>query len=209
MTVQIFPSGPIFTNAYLVVCPETGLTAIVDPAPKSADKLISYITKHSLKPDKILLTHSHWDHIADAAQLQNHYNLPIYVHPEDKGNVEEPGSDGLPTKNIIPPAKVTHLIHDGEKIEVGTVQLIVLHTPGHTPGGVCFYCPEHHFLLSGDTLFRGTFGNLSFSTGRPHLMQSSLKKLLDLPAQTMVYPGHGESTSIGAESWLKNAKIKM
>ncbi len=85
----------------------------------------------------------------------------------------------------------------------------VIHTPGHSPGGVCFYLPSEKILFSGDTLFRGTIGNLSLPTARPDLMWDSLKKLAALPPETKVYPGHGGPTTISAEKWIAHAKGKF
>jgi hydroxyacylglutathione hydrolase len=206
MIIQAFPSGPFSTNAYVVSCPATKRTAIIDPAPDSAQSIIKYIEKNSLIPDKILLTHSHWDHIADASILKAKYNIPIYIHQEDAGNLENPGSDGLPCWINIAAVKPDEWLLEGTPVFVGDLKFEVIHTPGHTPGGVCFYCKEHNLLLSGDTLFQGTIGNLSFPTGRPHLMWDSLKKLARLPPETQVYPGHGSKTSIKAEPWLSKAE---
>lgn len=206
MLLQIFPSGPFATNAYIVACPHTKEAAIIDPAPESFDALTSFIENHQLKPVALLLTHSHWDHIADAAPIQEKYQLPVYIHDLDAKNLESPGSDGLPCWITIQGIKPTYLIIEGDSIPVGDLNFTVIHTPGHTPGGVCFYCPEEKTLLSGDTLFQGTIGNLSFPTARPSLMWPSLAKLALLPPDTKVYPGHGDPTTIGQEKWLSNAE---
>jgi len=200
------PSGPFYTNAYVLACPETKQAAIIDPAPESAAKIISNIQNHSLNPKFILLTHSHWDHIADTAEIKNHYKIPVYIHAEDAPNLIQPGSDGLPCWIDIPGVQPDFLLNDGDKISLGNLHLHVIHTPGHTPGGICLYCPELKILISGDTLFKGSIGNLSFPTARPNLMWDSLKKLSKLPQETIVYPGHGIKTTIGAESWLGDAE---
>lgn len=204
MTVSVFPCGPFETNAYIIACPATQEAAFVDPAPESAAKLERYVQQNDLKPTKILLTHSHWDHIADAAALQKKFNIPIYIHPLDAPNLVQPGSDGLPCWIDIPPISSYKEIKEGDHIDLGECMLSVIHTPGHTPGGVCFYCPEHQFLISGDTLFKGAIGNLSFPTARPQLMGPSLKKLSQLPGETRVYPGHGPSTTISKEKEIFN-----
>lgn len=206
MIIRTFPSGPFATNAYAVACPVTKRVAIVDPAPGCQGPIEAFIQDHHLIPDKILITHSHWDHIADAAALKEKYNIPLYVHPEDAQNLERPGSDGLPFRMNIPSTHPDHLLTEGEVIHVGDISFEVIETPGHSPGGVCFYCKEEGILFSGDTLFKGTFGNTSFPTARPRQMWESLKKLSKLPAETTVYPGHGLRTTIGAEPWLANAE---
>lgn len=204
--IQAFPSGPFSTNTYLITCPATRRAAVVDPAPESATPVMEVISAEGLHLEKILLTHSHWDHIAEASFFNDKYQAEIYIHPLDAGNLENPGSDGLPCWVPIPKVSPHHLIRDGDMITIGTLKFKVIHTPGHTPGGVCFYCKEHNTLLSGDTLFKGTIGSLSFPTARPRSMWDSLKKLAQLPSETRVFPGHGSSTKIGAETWLMDAE---
>jgi hydroxyacylglutathione hydrolase len=206
MIIKIFPSGPFATNAYIIACPETKEAAIIDPAPDSFNKIVSYLDDQQLTPKLLLITHSHWDHTADAAAVKKKYLLPIYIQFEDVKNLESPGSDGLPCWIHIDGVSPTQFINEGDVIHLGKINLRVIHTPGHTPGGVCFYCPEENVLFTGDTLFKGTIGNLSFPTARPHLMWPSLAKLAKLPSQTKVYPGHGDPTTIGAERWLDRAE---
>jgi len=98
------------------------------------------------------------------------------------------------------------LLKEGDRVSIGNQIFEVIETPGHTPGGVCFYNGNQHLLFSGDTLFKGTIGNLSFPTSRPHLMWTSLSKLAKLPAETRVFPGHGLETTIGQEKWLERAE---
>ncbi|KAF3363030.1 putative protein YcbL [Chlamydiales bacterium STE3] len=201
-----FPSGPFETNAYILYCPQTKIAAIIDPAPGSAQNILSFIKKEHLLPEKILLTHTHFDHIADVAPLAQELRLKVGVHKLDAQNLIRPGSDGLPLIVPVEPFEPDFFFSEVDLITIGQIHLKVLHTPGHTPGGVCFYLSEHSLLISGDTLFKGTIGNLSFPTAQPDLMWQSLKKLAKLDPNTKVYPGHGPSTTIGAESWLKDAE---
>jgi hydroxyacylglutathione hydrolase len=206
MNIQSFSSGPLETNAYVISCPGTNHAAIIDPAPESAEPIIQYIEDQHLQPDLIILTHSHWDHFGDLAKIKAKYPIPVGVHSLDEGNLELPGSDGLPCWLPIEGMKPDWLLKEGDVIPIGNLSLKVIHTPGHTPGGVCLYDAKNHVLLSGDTLFKGTIGNLSFPTSQPNLMWKSLKKLSKLPPETQVFPGHGPSTTIGDESWLANAE---
>lgn len=132
--------------------------------------------------------------------------LPIYIHPLDVPNLENPGVDGVPTFFPIEGVKPDVLIKEGQVIGVELVQLEVIHTPSHSPGSVCFYVPKHGMPLSGDTLFEGSIGNLSLSTSDPDSMWPSLEKLAKLPPETQVFPGHGNPTEIGKEAWLNKAK---
>ncbi|HEY2809990.1 MAG TPA: MBL fold metallo-hydrolase [Rhabdochlamydiaceae bacterium] len=204
MILEIFPLGPAETNAYLLACSQTKRAAIID-APLDSSKILAKRAKEfDLHIEMLLLTHSHWDHIADAAAFKEKLHLPIYIHSEDAGNLVEPGLDKLPLFFPIKGVDPDHFLEQGQKIPLGHLHIEVIHTPGHTPGGVCFYLEKQKVLFSGDTLFRGAIGNLSFPTARPRLMTESLKKLALLPKDTVVYPGHGESTTIGDESWIVN-----
>jgi len=206
MTIQTFPSGPIETNAYVISCPKTGEAGIVDPAPNSASAIVNYVKEHRLKPTLIFLTHSHWDHIGDVAQLKEIFQIPVWIHALDAPNLQQPGTDGLPTWLPIEGVVPDQCIDDGSLVKIGSIQFEVIHTPGHTPGGVCFYSKEEGVLLSGDTLFKGSMGNVSFPSANPEHMSHSLAKLAKLPPETTVYPGHGLQTTIGEEDWLSRVE---
>ncbi len=206
MILEIICSGPVDTNSYLLGFEETKKAVIIDPSFGSADELCLLVNKYQLEVDAIYLTHSHWDHFADLYELKKRFNVPVYVHSQDAENVRDPGSDGLPLFFNIHGVEPDHFFSDQEVLRVGNVEIKVLHTPGHSPGGVCFYLKNEKTLISGDTLFKGSIGNLSFSTADPSLMWKSLKKLALLPPETKVYPGHGPSTTIGEEDWLTQAE---
>lgn len=202
MSFQKFPSGPLGTNAILFACPQTKIAAVIDPSSGSAIPILRQAEREGVAIKKILLTHSHWDHIADAHSLIEKTGAEIYVHPLDAGNLEHPGSDGIP---LFFPIRGVHpdcTIQDGDRIFVGGIVCEVIHTPGHSPGSVCFFVREQNLLFSGDTLFEGTYGSLQLPTAEPEKMQSSLKKLAQLSPDTQVVPGHGGNTTIGKENWL-------
>ncbi len=206
MLLKIFCSGPADTNSVLIGCPETKQAAVIDAPLGVTSHLLQAIEKDSLIPQMILLTHSHWDHLADLAVLKKALQVPVYVHAEDARNVEEPGSDKLPLFFPIQGVKPDHSLTDGQTLSLGKLTIEVIHTPGHTPGGVCFWIPQEKVVITGDTLFKGTIGNLSFPTARPSLMWESLKKLAKLPPETVVIPGHGPKTAIRAEEWMTQAQ---
>lgn len=206
MFIFKFPFGPFETNAILVGCEKTLKAAIVDPSPGSGNAILQKVKEHGLTVEKVLLTHSHWDHFADAFSLKEKTGAPLYVHPLDAKNIELPGSDGIPLFIPIAAVKADHFLNEGDVITVGSLNFEVIHSPGHSPGSVCYYMREKKVLLSGDTLFQGSIGNLSLPTGQPELMWRSLDKLAKLPAETRVIPGHGADTTIGKEHWLSRAK---
>lgn len=134
--IECYPSGPFDTNAYILACNETSQGVIIDPALGSYDPLIT--GSSAIKIQAILLTHSHWDHIGDLKRVKESFGVPVYVHPADRGNVVKPGSDGLPLMYRIEGVEPEFDLQEGEILEVGKLKLRVIHTPGHTPGGVCF-----------------------------------------------------------------------
>jgi hydroxyacylglutathione hydrolase len=209
MILEAFPLGPAETNAYLLGCSETKRACLID-APFDSYKVVLKRSKElGLQIEALLLTHSHWDHIAEAALIKEKLNVPVFIHREDAENVKNPGSDRLPMFFSVKGLEPDGFLQDGQVISLGKLTIEVIHTPGHTPGGVCFYLADQKTLISGDTLFKGTIGNLSFPTARPELMWTSLKRLAQLPKETKVYPGHGESTKIGDESWIARAEERF
>lgn len=206
MILHVFPSGSFATNAMIIGCSDTSEVAIIDPALGSANSLKKFIDENNLIPKIILITHSHWDHTGDVAKLKKMYNIPVAVHSADVKNLEVPGSDGIMMFESIEGAKAEKILQGGEDLPIGNTLWHVIHTPGHSPGGICFYNEKDKILISGDTLFQGSIGNLSFPTSTPPDMWESLKKLALLPSETKVFPGHGGSTSIGAEHWLNKAE---
>lgn len=200
-----FPFGPLKTNSVLLACMETKKAAVIDSAPGSTDTILEKLSELNLQLEKILLTHSHWDHFADASLLKEKTNAPLYIHPLDAKNLQEPGIDGIPLFFSIQPVQPDYFLNDKDRLKLGNLSLEVLHTPGHSPGGVCFYLKEHNLLFSGDTLFQGSMGGLHLPTAQPYFMWESLKRLAKLPSDTHVVPGHGSDTTIGQEKWLERA----
>lgn len=206
MILYKFPTGPLETNAILVGCPKTKKAAVIDPAFQSAELILQKAEDLGLVIEKILLTHSHWDHFADAAALQKKLKIPLLVHRLDAKNLEYPGSDGIPMFFSIPPVNADEFLEEGTLVSVGEIVFEVIHTPGHSPGGVCYYSKENNLLISGDTLFQGCIGNLHLPTADAKQMWPSLAKLAILPGSTRVVPGHGPDTTIGEEAWLSRAE---
>lgn len=203
----IYPAGPAVTNSYLLGCTSTKEAIIIDPSYNSTETITKAITDNNLTLKAIWLTHSHWDHIADCSMLQRKYqdrSIELHVHFLDKENVLSPGSDGLPIPINITPSTPSHLFREQDTIICGNLKGTILHTPGHSPGSSCFLFPELFLLFSGDTLFKGSYGNISFPTSSPHAMRDSLKRIGTLNFDDLtIYPGHGAATSLKQErTWL-------
>lgn len=206
MILEIFSTGPIETNAILVGCEKTKKAIVIDPGYKSKNKLLKKAEKFGLTIEKIYLTHSHWDHFADLVPLKKELDCPVLVHKDDSGNIQNPGSDGLPLIFEIEGVLPDEFLEEGQIHQVGNLSFKVIHTPGHSPGGVGFYFEKEKILIIGDTLFKGTCGRVDLPGANPEKMIASLKKLATLPNDTIVVPGHGPNTTIGQESWINNAQ---
>jgi glyoxylase-like metal-dependent hydrolase (beta-lactamase superfamily II) len=177
--IERYELGPFGTNSYLLRCLKTGDSVVVD-APGDAPKVLDRL--EPTNPQYILMTHNHMDHTGALAELKSALNVPIAAHAAD--------ADRLPILADM-------LLVDGQEITLGNIRIAVLHTPGHTPGSLCFY--TEGFLISGDTLFPGGPGK----TGRPadfkQIVQSLQKKIFVLPNDTRVFPGHGDDTVLRKE----------
>jgi hydroxyacylglutathione hydrolase len=199
--IEVFrvPSGPFHTNSYVLACKSTKRAFIIDASPGSYEKIVALLEQKNLTATLLFLTHSHWDHIADAHLFAKNEQLPIAVHIDDMENARNPGSDGIPSPVLIQRVEPSVSLEEGLELSLGSTTWRVIHTPGHSPGCVCLYCPEEKVLFSGDTLFRNSYGSLQLPTSQPERMRPSLKKLAALGSDTVVFPGHGSSTTIGDE----------
>jgi hydroxyacylglutathione hydrolase len=177
--------GPYGTNSYIVVCKSTGESLLVD-APDESDRILSEL--RGTKPLYIVMTHNHFDHTQALKQVQSRLGIPIAAHPLDAGGL---------------PCQVDVELKDGEVIRLGPLTLKVLHTPGHTPGSICLYAGK--YLLSGDTIFPGGPGHTESAAALSAIIQSINTKIVTLPGDTVIYPGHGDSTILANEKKSINA----
>lgn len=190
--------GALETNCYLVYCTESLECAIVDPGAE-AQKIFHLITKKSLNPVVLLNTHGHIDHIGANKDIKERFNIPLCIHALDKSMLENVQqlelSFFLGAKESPSPDKY---LEDGDMVKLGKSSLQVIHTPGHSPGSVSFL--GDGFILSGDTLFYGGVGRADLPGGSWDELERSIKnKILTLPDETIVLPGHGPATSVGQE----------
>jgi hydroxyacylglutathione hydrolase len=191
--------GDFGTNCYIIQCEETGATAIVDPG-TPAPWIKQHLTAHGLSISLILLTHGHLDHIGGVEWVKSFSGAPVLVHPDDLDMLSDPFLNGsaLFGGDPIKLDGVDRLFGHGDLIELGNLRLKVLHTPGHSPGGVSFYTPGH--LIAGDALFAGSIGRTDLPGGNYEVLKRSIHDhLFTLPDETVVYPGHGPTTTIGDE----------
>ncbi len=199
MKLLQFSVGVVGTNCYFVVNEETKHTIIIDPGDE-ADRLGHALDENELVPEAILLTHAHFDHIMAVDEFVDAYRLPVYIHEADADMLTQPqlNSGAMIGRSVT--AKADHFLRDGDVLHLAGMDISVLHTPGHTPGGACFYFPDEGIVFSGDTLFCESVGRTDLPGGSMSALVRSIKeKLLKLSDLTIVYPGHGEPTKIGTE----------
>ena len=197
--IKSFLLGMVATNCYLIINKETGEALIVDPA-DDALRISNAIEQGKCKPVAILLTHGHFDHIMAANDLKKRYQLPIYAHVEEEDVLKQTSLNMCSMIGQTYTTEADVYVRDGEHLKLAGLDIIVLHTPGHTKGSVCYYLPEEKTLMSGDTLFHCSIGRTDFPTGSTlGLLRSVQEKLFVLPDDVKVYPGHDSVTSIGYE----------
>lgn len=172
-------TAPYGTNAYILVCQATRDSVLID-APGEAMKILAEMEETN--PAHILITHSHFDHIGALGEVKDRLGIPVAAHPDDAHNL---------------PLTPDVYLKDGDSVSFGKIELEVLHTPGHTPGSVCFvYGP---FLFSGDTIFPAGPGRTGTPRAFEQIIQSLKEKIFVLPPNTLIYPGHGDSTVLDKE----------
>jgi hydroxyacylglutathione hydrolase len=201
MKIVVIPVTPYQQNCSLIICEETKKAAIVDPGGEST-RILSAIKNHQVTVDKIILTHGHLDHVGGTEALLTTLNVPV-IGPEKEDafwmdQLEMQSTMfGFPhTSSFLP----TQWLEEGDVVEVGNIKLQVLHIPGHTPGHVALYDAISKQVIVGDILFNGAIGRSDFPRGNHQQLIAGIKqKLLSLPEETTVFPGHGPTTTIGRE----------
>lgn len=202
---RIFSFNPLGTNCTVFWADGSRSCAVADPGMSSDEgekELLSFFSREGLTPEAILLTHGHFDHVWGVERLLAHFPVPVYMHPADKEIMADGAKAfrGMQSVKMMRHSFPTVDVVDDEVITVSGVAWKVLHTPGHTPGGVCYWSQENNVLLSGDTLFAGSIGRTDLQGGDyDQLMASIREKLLNLPGITDVIPGHGQPTTIARE----------
>ena len=196
--IKVMPLGPISANCYILTDKKSRESAVIDPGDFN-EALKNAVKDLNIK--YILLTHGHFDHIMGLSDVMEDIKVPVYVEEADLPMMMDGESNlssgymrgGYQFADAVP-------VRDGQQLQIAGFQFRVIHTPGHTPGGCCYYMEQEDVLFSGDTLFRTSVGRSDFPGGSASALVRSVKeKLLILPEETHVYPGHMEETTIGYE----------
>ena len=207
MVFASLPVGLIQTNCYIVGCEETKEGAVIDPG-GHPERILAEVERHGLAIKYVLDTHAHFDHTDANGAIVQATRASLALHPEDRPLLKSSGGAALFGMRADPSPPPDLELHGGDKVEVGTLCFQVLHTPGHTPGHVCFYEADEGIVFDGDVLFYRGIGRTDLPGGSwQQLLESIQGVLLALPDNTIVYSGHGPATTIGEEKrlnpWLR------
>jgi hydroxyacylglutathione hydrolase len=203
MQIKPFVFNPFQVNTYLLY-DDSHECVIIDAAcyeKHEVDTILDFIAEKELKPKALLTTHGHVDHICGNVFFKDHFALPILMHKEDNYLIDAAVQYGsIFGFNIKQPPSPTGFLAQGDTFNFGDSSLEIIHAPGHSPGSILFYSKADHFLISGDVLFSGSIGRTDLPKGNFNtLINSITSKIMILPDETRVYPGHGNSTTIGRE----------
>lgn len=206
LKVERFVNAQFDQNTY-VLYDESGECVLVDCGSKDekeCGQVVSFIESNALKVVRLVCTHFHLDHMLGNSFFCQRYGVKPEVNSNDQRLVSiiDYQAMALNFTEKIETGDPQFSLEDGTEVSFGNTSFVVMHTPGHSPGSVCLYSEAEHTLISGDTLMKGTIGSTSLPGGRKKAIARSVEKLLGLPAETVVYPGHGDSTTIAEE--LKN-----
>lgn len=200
MIIKTLVVGPIGANCHVIGDAESNEGAIIDPGDE-ADRILQIVKETGLAIKYIIATHGHFDHVAAVKPLKEELECEFLVHENDLALIQRSKQSamnwGIDIEQVPDPDRY---IDEGDTVKLGTLELQVIHTPGHSQGGVCIYIPSEKALFSGDTLFSGSIGRTDFEGGSMEDLQKSIKeKLYTLPDDTVVYTGHMGETTIGDE----------
>jgi len=198
MILEQFVVGALEVNCYLIGCEQSNEIAVIDPGGE-AQRIISTIEEKSYQPLYIINTHGHIDHIAANKDIKERYNIPLLIHSKDSfllTSRQEPMLEMMLNAKPSPPAD--RLLEEGDTIDIGSVDLEIMHTPGHSPGSICIKFDQA--LFTGDTLFAGGIGRTDLQGGSyDALMRSIKEKVITFDRSWKIFPGHGPSSTIGQE----------
>jgi hydroxyacylglutathione hydrolase len=199
--IETIVVGPLQVNCY-VVYDDKSLDALVIDAGDEPDKILKFVKSKNLKVSRIICTHAHFDHTGGIATLREKTGAKVMLHIDDLeiySRIESQGA--LWGFHVVQPPHPDLFLRDGEEVVIGEAKLKVMHTPGHSPGGICLVADG--IVFTGDTVFAGSIGRTDFYGGSIEALKVSFKKVLSLPPETKLLPGHGNWTTVEDE-WQQN-----
>jgi hydroxyacylglutathione hydrolase len=196
MYLEAFSDNPYDTNCWLLAAEGSDAAVVIDPG-FSPERVRALLKAAGKRPEAVLASHGHHDHVGAAMELCGSEGVPLYIHKEDELALTDPDGWGAGFLQPVGRPDDVRTLSDGDVLEVAGFTLEVLHTPGHTPGSVCFRAGG--FVFSGDLVFRGAIGRYDLPNSSAQAMRRSLRRFLTLTDEVDVYPGHGPSTTVGRE----------
>lgn len=191
--------GPVATNCYIVSDENTKEAFIIDPGAEP-ERIIDKVKETGVSVKAILLTHGHFDHISAVNELKREFGVDVYIGQEDADLMADMELNVSYMFGMPYAARADKILLDGDVLEIAGFSIKVLFTPGHTKGGICFYLEKENVAFSGDTIFQQSVGRTDFPTGSARVLSESIKnKLFILPEDLQLFPGHGDSTTVGYE----------
>jgi hydroxyacylglutathione hydrolase len=205
LEIATIVGGPIQTNAYLVADAATGDAFVIDAPHATASQIVDEAARRGWTIRQIVITHTHWDHVADAKALKEATGVPLLAHPRARERLANPAKNFGDPPVKIPPVETDGTLDEGDTVSLGAHTFTVMHVPGHEPFHIALVDENQQYFLGGDVLFPGGHGTTEIPGADQADMNATMRRLVaELPESTIVLPGHGVSTTIGAEApWIR------
>jgi hydroxyacylglutathione hydrolase len=200
MTIITNTGGLAATNCFLVADDQTKEAVLFDAPNDTVAPLLDEAAKRGYRIIGLWLTHGHFDHIADHAMVTKRFpDAKVLIHPLDEPKLKQPHSRFFPLPFVIPARSADGYFADGQKLKIGSLELEVIHTPGHAPGHVMFYFPKEQVVIGGDLIIMNAVGRTDLPDSEPALLNRSIRRVMQLPGATRLLPGHGHPTTLEEE----------
>ena len=200
MIIAMNTGGIAGTNAFLIGDEATKQAVLFDAPDHTAGPLLDHAEKLGLEVIGLWLTHGHFDHVADHAEVTKRFpNAKVLIHRLDEPKLKEPNSSVFALPFTIPPRSADGYVEDGQELKIGDVRVLVIHTPGHAPGHVMYHIPEEKILVGGDLIIGGAIGRTDLPDSDHAELEKSIRRVMELPGDTRLLPGHGDVSTLDEE----------
>ncbi len=188
------------TNAFVIADENAKQAVLFDAPDHTIAPFLDEVAKNGWELIGLWLTHGHFDHLADHAVVKERFpEAQIFIHSLEEPSLIQPGSRMFDLPFIIPPGKADRLVNDGDILHIGAIEVRVIHTPGHAPGHVMYHLPKENVLVGGDLIIGGSVGRTDLPGSSITVLNESIRKIMKLPPETRLLPGHGDVTTLGDE----------